>query len=297
MALIKVTFYVQDPVLSEALSNFLFEIGASGVSETVDKGVSQGLTAFFNEEEKPALDEKIRGYLKGLEEISQASKALRWNWEKFTDENWAEKYKEFYKAQKLTHRFFLKPAWDEKTKVPSDMWPIVLDPGQAFGTGLHASTKLSIHLLEDAASFYPSVENIRLMDVGTGTGILSMVANHLGFGEIHAIDNDPISVEVARENLKRNHCEKVQLSGKPFNEFKEPFDVIVSNILLETHLLLAKDYGRLLVPGGQLILSGLLGGQREALEQAVLREGFVPLVSYGLQEWAAYSYIRRNGKN
>lgn len=294
MALLKVTLHVSDEGQKEALSNFLLEIGAEGVSETVDKGISQGLAAFFAEGERDSADPQIQLYLTELAKLFPGTPAIKVEWEPVYEEDWAEKYKEFYKAQKLTHRFFLKPAWDKETKVPSDMWPIILDPGQAFGTGLHATTKLSIHLLEDAAFFYPSVKHIRVMDVGTGTGILAMAAKHLGFGHISAIDNDPPSVEVARENLAMNGCASVELSGKPFAEFKEPFDVIVSNILLETHLLLAKEYGRLVVPGGQLILSGLLGGQRAYLEEAILPQGFVPLVSYHLQEWAAFSYVRRN---
>ncbi|MFM8269327.1 MAG: 50S ribosomal protein L11 methyltransferase, partial [Pseudomonadota bacterium] len=185
------------------------------------------------------------------------------------------------------------PRWDLNTVVPTDMFPIILDPGQAFGTGLHPTTKLSMKLIEDLAGLYPVLNSVELLDVGTGTGILAIAAHHLGFGAITAIDNDEDAVRVARENIVINGAEKIEVSGESISELTHPFDLIVSNILLETHLLLARDYQRLLKSGGLLILSGLLGGQLLQIESVLVSLGFVPQQKYLYQDWAAASYCLR----
>lgn len=282
-----------DECLKEAIASFFFDIGAEGVSETVDKGVSQGVCACFPKNREAELKIKINDYLQGLKEGFPQSAPLIWNFTVVPEDNWSEKYKEFYQAQKLTERFFLRPKWDSKTGIPSDMFPIILDPGQAFGTGLHPSTKLSMKLIEDSAGLYPNLEKLNILDVGTGTGILAIAANHLGFGSVTAIDNDEDAIRVAGENLVINGAERVRVSGKPISDFSDSFDLIVSNILLETHLLLAKDYGRLLKTGGLLILAGLLGGQIKQIESILLPKGFIPQQKYLYQEWAATSYCLR----
>lgn len=289
----QIKVFVADEALKEAISSFFFDRGAEGVSETIDKGISQGICACFSKEREAEIKNQINGYLQSLKEDFSDAQDLNWSFTVVPEDNWSEKYKEFYQAQKLTERFFLKPRWDLKTAIPTDMFPIVLDPGQAFGTGLHPSTKLSMKLIEDTAGLYPDLQKLDVLDVGTGTGILAIAANHLGFGAITAIDNDDDAVRVARENLIINHSEKVEVSGKNISSLSNSFDVIVSNILLETHMLLAQDYHRLLKSGGLLILSGLLGGQLKSIESVLIPFGFVPQQKYLYQEWAATSYCLR----
>jgi ribosomal protein L11 methyltransferase len=289
----QIKVFVTDESLKEALSSFFFDLGAEGVSETIDKGVSQGICACFPKEQETELKGQINAYLESLKEGFSNANNLTWTFTWVPEDNWSEKYKEFYQAQKLTERFFLRPQWDLKTAIPTDMFPIILDPGQAFGTGLHPSTKLSMKLIEDAAGLYPNLQDLNILDVGTGTGILAIAANHLGFGSVIAIDNDEDAVRVARENLVINQAEKVNVSGTSISSLSGSFDLIVSNILLETHLLLAKDYSRLLKTGGLLILSGLLGGQLKQVESVLKPQGFVPQQKYLYQEWAATSYCLR----
>ncbi|NBT58543.1 methyltransferase domain-containing protein, partial [bacterium] len=283
-----------DESLKEAISSFFFDIGAEGVSETVDRGISQGICACFPRNKEAEVQTKINDYLNGLKEGFPSAVSLAWNYSAVPQDNWAEKYKEFYRAQKLTERFFLRPKWDSETTIPTDMFPIILDPGQAFGTGLHPSTKLSMKLIEDAAGLYPNLQKLKLLDVGTGTGILAIAAEHLGYGNVTAIDNDQDAVRVAMENMVVNGATRIEVTGKPISEFNQSFDLIVSNILLETHLMLAKDYRRLLIPGGLLILAGLLGGQTKQIESVLLPLGFVPQQKYLYQEWTATSYCLRS---
>ncbi|NDG27263.1 MAG: methyltransferase domain-containing protein, partial [Proteobacteria bacterium] len=258
MEWLQVKVFSDDESIKEAISSLFFDLGAEGVSETVDKGISQGVSACFSVENENKIKNEIDVFVKRIQEIFPNAIHLKCEFSYLKKDKWAEKYKEFYKAQKLTDRFFLRPKWDNHTPVPQDMFPLILDPGQAFGTGLHQSTRLTMKLMEDIAGLYPALNRVNLMDVGTGSGILAIAAFKLGFGQITAIDNDLDAVRVARENIDFNECQDIDVSGRDLAEFKSSFDVILSNILLETHFLLAPHYRRLLVPGGQLILSGLL---------------------------------------
>jgi len=280
---------VNEEGLREAVANFLFEKGASALWE---QGNPLSFTVSFDLKEQTLIEKALYNYVSDIKQLSPQA-IIQWEVTPLKNDNWAEKYKEFYQAQKLTSRFFLRPKWDSKTAIPSDMFPLFLDPGQAFGTGLHASTRLSMKLMEDVSQLYPSVGPLTLLDVGTGSGILALAAFHLGFGEITAIDNDLDAVGVAQENLLFNQAARVRISGIPLAELKEPFDIIVANILLETHLELLDHYQRLLKPGGLILLAGLLGGQIPALEEASFRKGFIPQQKYWLQDWAACSYTHR----
>lgn len=289
----QIQVFVSEESLKEAISSHLFDLGATGVSETIDKGISEGLIACFPKDRQTDIQEQVSRYLLSLKEIFPNVGDLDVKFLPLVNDNWAEKYKEFYKAQKLTSRFFLKPKWDGETAVPKDMFSIVLDPGQAFGTGLHPSTRLSMKLIEDSADLHPSLSTLRLLDVGTGTGILSIVAHKLGFGYVEAIDNDEDAVRVARENLELNDSKKVVVSSKPISEIQPSFDLIVSNILLETHRELRTSYERLLTPGGILILAGLLGGQTQEIVDLLNQQKFVLQQKYLYQEWVALSFTRR----
>lgn len=283
---------VKQDSLREALINFLFEKGALGVCEQQNQS---GYLVSFNRNQEAEIDKSLQSYIAELKKIDSQAEIF-WEVSPITDENWAEKYKEFYRAQKLTNRFFLRPRWDLETPIPTGMFPVYLDPGQAFGTGLHPSTRLSMKLLEDVAQLYPSVSSLSLLDVGTGTGILAIAAHHLGFGCITAIDNDSDAVRVAQENMVFNEISGIVVTEKPIEQFKDSFDIVVANILLETHLLLSHQYERLLKPGGLLILAGLLGGQIQSIEGVFRGKGFAPQQKYWLQEWAACSYTRRELK-
>ncbi len=280
--------------LRDPISNFLFEQGAEGVTEN-GSGPSGTLHAYFKKEESQKVAEEIQTYFHSLAEMFPDEPAPSLQVVPLKNENWGEKYKEFYTAQPLGDRFFLRPLWDTQTPIPSDRIPIFMEPGQAFGTGLHSSTRLCIRLIEKALEQWASPDQVRTLDVGTGTGILAIVAAKLGVKSIAAIDNDPVAVETAVENLEVNQCTFIELSGTDLGLLKGPYDLIISNILLETHRQLAPHYFRLLAPGGILILSGLLGEQRAAIDEVMRAAGFTLDQSDAVQEWAAFMY-RPNSK-
>lgn len=266
--------------LRDALSNRLFELGAEGVQE-----MASGLTAYFPED---VAQEGLEG-MKAF--IADLGAKVEMELVPVKDENWVEKYKEFYYAQNLSDRFFLKPLWDKTTPIPQGMTAIFMEPGQAFGTGLHPTTRLCIRFLE-RRQFSPKE---RCLDVGTGTGILAIVAEKLGGRNIEAIDNDPLAVEAAQENVKVNQCTHVDATETDIAKLAAGYMLVVSNILLKTHEDLAAEYKRVVHPGGELIVSGLLRDQKSAVEAALNVQGFHLKEEEYMEEWAAFLF-KKEGK-
>ncbi|MBI4405498.1 MAG: 50S ribosomal protein L11 methyltransferase [Deltaproteobacteria bacterium] len=274
--------------LQEAVTSRLFDLGAEGVCEE-----GRAIRGYFRQPLAPNLFSELRIYLAAVGALFPNLPKVEASLNEIPDSNWAENWKRSYKAQKLSHVFFLKPAWDTTTKVPEEMIPIIMEPGQAFGTGLHASTRLCIRLIEHIVEFFPSSADLSVLDVGTGSGILSIVAARLGVRKVIATDIDPQAVETAVANLERNDCSWVQVKSESIEKMQGSFDIIVANILLETHLQLANDYKRLLNPRGYLVISGLLSGQREPLVQHFAPLGLGEELSELMQEWEAVALTHR----
>lgn len=274
--------------LIECLSNRFFEIGAQGVEEKDTQ-----LIAYFPEAVRAEVEEQVRTYLGSLMDLRRDKAPLAYTLTVIKDENWTDAYKKFFHAQKLTKLFFLKPIWEANVPVPFGMIPIEMEPGQAFGTGLHQSTRLSLRILEKVTRIFtdPSKEN--LLDIGTGTGILAMGGYFLKYRDIMAVDNDPLAVEAATENCNHNNCRKVVVSGEPVSALRASYSVVVSNILLETHAELASQYSRLCRPGGYLILAGLLVHQVPVAMNLLKPHGFAFEESRFLQEWGALLVRRK----
>ncbi len=268
--------------MKDSVINRLFELGAEGVTDGDDS-----VKGYFEEKNRSAVDRDLKAYLDSITEFFPGHPPVEVKFQSVEKTNWADRYKEFYFAQQLSHLFFLKPAWDETTVVPEGLIPIVMEPGQAFGTGLHMSTQLCMRLVEDAVEMFKRPEAIRVLDVGTGTGILSIVAAKLGVQKVTAVDIDPIAVDTAKENFVLNACTQIETKVGDLSGVEGPFEVIVSNILLETHLQLAPLYREKLAPGGQLILSGLLTPQKAELLEAMKVAGLVEETSKSSQEWLA----------
>lgn len=274
--------------LKDSISNRLFELGAQGVNETA----ANKLLGFFEESEREVVARELPLFLTSLSQLHPDLPAITFKMEVVVEENWAMAYRKFYKPQRLSSEFFLLPAWEDPKVVPPGMERIILEPGQAFGTGLHPSTQMCLRMLERSANVYQPVAKRKVLDVGTGTGILAIVAEKLGYGHVDAIDNDPIAVETAVENFKLNHCTHSKASGVSIEKLKGPYDIVVSNILLEAHREFALDYLRLLPESGLLILSGLLSHQAQEMFHIFGNLGFVFEAQVSLQEWTALGFSR-----
>ncbi|MCB0063559.1 MAG: 50S ribosomal protein L11 methyltransferase, partial [Caldilineaceae bacterium] len=206
------------------------------------------------------------------------------------EEDWATAWKKFYKPLRIGRRVVLKPTWEAFRANDNDI-VIHLDPGMAFGTGMHPTTRLCIIALEELVQ-----PGDRVLDLGTGSGVLAFVAANLGAAEILATDIDPLAVRVARENAELNNIstELLQLEQGSVPAGKAGhFRILVANILAEVLVnLFAGNYGNPLLAeplqqDGYLILSGILAEKVEMVTTAAAQHGFQPFATKQEGDWVA----------
>ena len=186
-------------------------------------------------------------------------------------EDWSSSWKVHFKPLRVGKRLLIVPTWEDAAQLPGDL-VIRIDPGMAFGTGGHETTRLCLEMLEHVMEEEPLLTVPSLLDLGTGSGILAMAASMLGAGRILALDIDPDAVVVARENLALNQLsDQIECGTVPLESLTERFDIILANILAEELVRLAPYLTDRLCPGGALILSGIL-----AEKEPLVRQGFAP---------------------
>jgi ribosomal protein L11 methyltransferase len=209
------------------------------------------------------------------------------------EEDWAHAWKKFYKPLRIGHHVVLKPTWEEFTPQVGDL-VVELDPGMAFGTGLHPTTRLCVAALE--ALVQPGDQ---VLDLGTGSGVLAIVAAKLGAAALVATDIDPIAVAVARENVELNGLAlapagtlAVELGSVP-SGMAGRFDLIVANILAEVIAgLFDGSYGNVplaepLAPQGKMILSGIIDEREHVVIEAATHHGFALVGREVEGDWVA----------
>jgi len=193
-------------------------------------------------------------------------------------------WKQFFKPLRICEHILVKPSWESVDAAAGDL-VIDIDPGMAFGTGDHPTTRMCIDLIRQYLAPGASV-----LDVGTGSGILSIVAAGLGAGEIWAVDRDEIALASAAENLRRNRvagtrCRLVR--GHLLQTISKRFDLVVANILSAVILELAADLPRVLRPGGTFIASGINAASRRRVADSLESNGFRILQRCRSEDWVA----------
>ncbi|MDU0460582.1 MAG: 50S ribosomal protein L11 methyltransferase [Geobacteraceae bacterium] len=207
-------------------------------------------------------------------------------------EDWSTSWKVHFKPLRVGSRLLIVPTWEDATSLPGDL-VLRIDPGMAFGTGGHETTRLCLELLEKVMDIAPQAVAPSLLDLGTGSGILAMAASRLGAGRILALDIDPEAVEVARENLALNElAEKVECGTMPIESLEEGFDIILANILAEELVRLAPDLAMRLNPSGALILSGILAEKEDLVRSGFADQPLEYLETNRAGEWVAMLYRR-----
>lgn len=174
---------------------------------------------------------------------------------RLAEEDWAEAWKAHFHVHRIGPRIVIKPTWREYDPSPGDV-VVELDPGMAFGTGLHPTTQLCLAELTAVVRSGDSV-----LDLGTGSGILAIAAARLGARRVVAIDNDPVAVKVAAANVALNGLSdvvEVREGDQPPPAAFPGYDVVVANIIARVIAALAPDLGAALRPGGTLIASGII---------------------------------------
>lgn len=186
------------------------------------------------------------------------------------EEAWSESWKQYFQPRTIGKRLFLCPSWDIQ-EPPQGCARIVLDPGQAFGTGDHPTTRMCLELLCREV-----VEGMKIADIGCGSGILSIAALLLGAVEAWAVDVDPISVRSALENAVRNGVLVQAFEGKGFDPIPAAakFDLVFSNIISAALIGLAPEVPSHVKVGGKWAVSGVIEGNWPDVLKAAQRAGF-----------------------
>ncbi|TCP53309.1 [LSU ribosomal protein L11P]-lysine N-methyltransferase [Tumebacillus sp. BK434] len=200
------------------------------------------------------------------------------------EEEWADEWKKYYHPVRVTERLTIKPTWEEYVPEREDEIIIELDPGMAFGTGTHPTTALCMRTLERVLKPGDTV-----VDVGAGTGILSIACAKLGAERVLALDLDPVAVQVAGENIELNgESGKVTVRANDLLQgVTERFDVVVANILAEIILLMIPSAAAVMKENATLITSGIIKEKAELVRTALQEHGFAITDTITEEDWVA----------
>jgi len=281
------------PSLAEGVSNFLIEQGSPGVIQEDSAGLSgrrrQSIVAYFPKNRSYTdKKKKIRKYLSSLAGVP-GGVSLRQ--QVIPDENWAEAWKVNFRTFRATPHLVIKPPWEEYRGRKGDIL-IEIDPGMAFGTGHHPSTRMCLVALEELIPSFQQPPTV--LDVGTGSGILAIAARKMGAGKTLAVDIDPVAVECARKNAAANRAKRIDFRAGSPGRLRRRFDIVVANLLPQELLPLAPFLAGRIHRGGILVVSGVLREQKEEIGAAFLREELVLRAFRELKGWVCLEF--RTGK-
>ena len=291
---------------AEILSDFLTDMGANG-TEMVDPdafrqvlennryidyaddgmideyGTDVIIKAYFSESHDPnRLMETIKEGIRGLSAKIDVKPGTA-EWRLRDDSEWKDNWKEYFKPFKFTEKIVIKPSWEEYAPKAGEI-VIELDPGMAFGTGTHETTRMCALLGEKYLR-----PGDRVLDLGCGTAILALTAAKLGADGVLAVDIDDAAVRAAQENVLKNHeSDKIKviqgvLAGIP----EEPFDLIYINIIADIIISLACDIRKFSVNGTHIILSGIIKSRRDEVAAGYAAAGFKIMEETSMGEWVA----------
>ena len=243
------------------------------------------LQAYFAHSQKDAsIRNDVRRFLRAIRGLYPRARDARLGWKILKERNWNSSWRRFFTPQKVGKSFWIMPPWTAAPK-GLDRHVITIEPGMAFGTGTHATTRGCIEFIEKAADSFGGAE-FDALDVGTGSGILAIALAKLGARTVWAVDNDPVAIKVARKNVRRNGVQsKVRLQAIGLNSPGHSFPIVVANLTAETILDLAPTLETKAAPRGFLILSGILTSKAKAIIHRFKSAGFSVAGRKGEKEW------------
>ncbi len=254
---------------------FGFREQASGLSVPNEEDT---ITCYFdNEREAKILSLNLRDALPDVKLESETRQ--------IANEEWKESWKQYSRSVRISENLLICPTWDMDAMADEDSSPeevrLVLDPGMAFGTGAHETTKMCLSFLEQCCA--QSIPR-SFLDIGSGSGILSLYAAKRGVSEVKGVDISEDAVQVAIENANRNEVPQCSFTSEPLSRIEKTYDLVCANILSSTLTSLWKDILRCTSPGAPLILSGILS---QEVEDFVDLHSLSPIEVTHEAEWAA----------
>lgn len=282
-------------ILEDELSEFCFSHGASGLSEalvyiqpdlTYDPDIldrkQKDVDVYFAE--KPSTE--------FLNELRSRFPSTNCSVTEEENKDWLEEWKKGFKPFALIEPYWVVPSWEDSPVKPEHT--LLIDPGMAFGTGTHATTKMASYFVHKLCSQLSDAENATLLDVGTGTAILAMLAHHHGLKQIVGLEIDPEARRVARENIERNNMQEIEIRDEPLEELHDTFDIVVANIIDGVLIKLRPELIRAVNPGGHIFLTGILQEREE-----YFFNGFIEGLNFDVvrriekEEWVGYWLKRK----
>jgi ribosomal protein L11 methyltransferase len=276
----------------EAVCGILYNTEVEGISiEDPDdieyKKKNQGDWDYFDEELLIVKDGAIiKGYYKDNEKFKEhlayIEKAVD-NLESFgidkgkgmvivnkvNEEDWENNWKKYYKPTKIGNKIIIKPIWEEYVTKAGEII-VELNPGMAFGTGTHETTRMCTEALEKYVS-----PNVTVFDIGTGSGILAIVAAKLKAKKVVGVDLDPVAVDSAKENVSYNGLDNIEiLHGNLMEVVNGKAEIVVANIIADVIMFLADDVKKFIMPNGYFITSGILKDRKDEVANKLISSGF-----------------------
>ncbi|NLP35729.1 MAG: 50S ribosomal protein L11 methyltransferase [Clostridiales bacterium] len=259
-----------------------------------DDGTAEVSFYIDTEEDSDKVLVKVR---EGLNELSQfvSLGSCEITVSETQDLDWVNNWKQYFKPFRVDDTIVIKPTWETLEDQKENDLVIEIDPGTAFGTGSHETTKLCILGLKKVMK-----QDAVLLDAGTGSGILAIIAKKLGAKEVLGIDIDPHATEVAIENSKINHLmikegdlsfitgNIIEDGGIRERIGKEKYDIVVANILADVIIPLSDVIGENLKPGGIFISSGIINTKEDAVKEALLKNDFIIEETNHMGDWVSF---------
>lgn len=272
-----------DEADADEASALLFELGAGGVEERDETTLVKGTVG------KRTLVAAFESHEEAVAALGAVDASWAGRIEEIVGDAWRDAWKAHFRPFVLCPGVVVRPPWETYEPAEGVNHVIELEPGRAFGTGLHETTSL---VAEALAAHPESFQGRAVLDVGCGSGILAIVALVLGASRARAIDNDADVIDVVKENAVRNGLvSRIETDATPVEDLTETYDTVVANIEADVLTRLAKPISARVNPGGLLVLSGVLFPQKERV--ALAYEGFELIDTPQKGEWIALVF-RRN---
>jgi ribosomal protein L11 methyltransferase len=275
------------PEAEEAVGNFLFEIGSSGLCTMRSRAGLAEIRGFFQGATSSQVVHALEQYLQELQTLYPKVSGSKIQVEALQEKDWSQEWRRHFRPMAVGKDWLVRPSWGEDDS--HGRKSLVIDPGMAFGTGSHPTTRGCLEAMEKI----PSDRVDAALDIGTGSGILAIALAALGTRKVLAIDTDPLAIEAARYNVERNGCTGVvEVSEMPLKEIQERFSIVVANLYANLLIDLRRDLLHCLRRSGFLVLSGILARQSTGVIGAYTLLGLPCVWTIRIHGWETLIFTR-----